>query len=443
MNNYEDEYLKYKTKYLKLKDFDEQTSGAIKIKETKQDFENKITQIINFIIKSKKEKIKNELYNIINYKEICPIVLGEGFSGRAYIPEVNKTIPYQFDNQQIELPIVIKETKNFDNPDIYFGLDIFDSKLYISGYADMTTEAIILMFIKQLWNKTVHLPLILGYSTCSKNKLIDRIITMRYGLDKLIQIDLTGKIFNENQMWHKPKKEPVEIFSSTIATLGELFIYIHYSKKSDGSVILPNGIKCDNVSELFDYMCISYLVTHELLVKNRIYPSDMHKKNIFIHWFNHNSYYNGSNIKNIQEIVYKVSGKYYKIKTFGFVIILGDTGTFMIDVKKDVVIVGQVWDIKKNYKLIKRRMRTEFTNSDFILWNCGFLTTKEFNKTIGFQILNSEPYCSYPTKTWRLLGWDISYLDKLKSTEELLEFYYKKYGIKKYEEDKNNILIQI
>lgn len=441
MDNHKNKYLKYKTKYVELKNTDKQVGGTNK--EKKIDFETKINQIINFLGKSNKEEIRDGLYNLIEYDEFCPIIIGEGHFGRAYIPEVNKTIPYTIGKIKLDLPIVIKETKNINNPDAYAGIDILESILYICGYDNITTETLILMCLRKLWNKTVHLPLILGYGTCSKTNMVNRIITFKFGLDESIQIDLTGKIFNENVMWHKPMREPTEIFESKIATLSELLNFIHYSKKSDGSVILPNGIKCDNISELFDYMCISYLATHELLTKNGIYPSDMHSGNIFIHWLNDNSYYNGSNIKNTKEIVYKVGNKYYKIKTFGFVIILGDTGTFMINVKKDVIIVGQVWNITQNYKLVKRRMRPEFTNSDFILWNYGFLTPKEFNKTIAYQILNSEPYCSYPTKQWKLLGWDISYLDKLKSTKELLEFYYKKYGDDKYKEQKDNILIVI
>ena len=84
----------------------------------------------------------------------------------------------------------------------------------------------------------------------------------------------------------------------------DLYNFIYYSKNKDGSVILPNGIKCDNISELYDYICISYLATFHLLTENKIYPKDMIPSNIFIHWLNDTSYYNNQNIKDCKYIIY-------------------------------------------------------------------------------------------------------------------------------------------
>ena len=71
-----------------------------------------------------------------------------------------------------------------------------------------------------------------------------------------------------------------------------------------------------------------------------MFPSDMHSENIFIHWLNDNSYYKDKKIKNITEIVYKINKKLYKIKTFGFVIILGDLGMSLIKIRKDVILAS-------------------------------------------------------------------------------------------------------
>ena len=449
MDIYYHKYNKYKSKYLEIKNHIEeqvQTGGKLskqKLKETSID--DKMKQILDFINKSDKERISSELSSIIIYNVFCPIILGEGFSGRTYIPSINKTIPYMVGKKQIELPVIVKESKNIDNPQRYFGTDIYDSKLYITGYADTTTELLILMYVRKLYNKTVHLPLVLGYGTCASYSsiLVNKIILYKYGLSQPVQIDLRSKIFNEDKMWHQPHNKPTEIFISSLSTLRELLTFIHYSKNSDGSVILPNSIRCNDIAELFDYICISYLATHELLVKNGIYASDMHSSNIFIHWLDDLSYYDKTNIKNTKEIYYKVGNKYYKIKTFGFVIILGDTGTFILDVKKDVIIAGQIYDIKNNYKLISRRMTSNHTACDFIYNNYNFLTNNQFLKTIACKILNTEPYCSYPLVSWHLLGWNNSYLDKLKSSEELIEFYYEKYGVKKYTKSKTSILITV
>jgi len=206
------------------------------------DFDNKVKEIIKFISKSDKKTIKNKLHNILEYNKFCPIILGQGAFGKAYIPE-SKNIEVNIDGKKIYLAIVVKEVitseyKNIDKPDINF--DIIGNKIYIVGNSNgITAEAIILMYIKRLYTKTVHLPLILGYGTCLENNKINKIITTRLGLDKEIEVDLTGKVYGKNKK-HK----------SYITTLEDLYNYIYYSKNKD-EVILPNGIKCENISELY------------------------------------------------------------------------------------------------------------------------------------------------------------------------------------------------
>lgn len=436
---YYEKYVKYKLKYHQLKK-NIIVGGGKKIYTDK--FSEKFNEILNFIKTSPKEKIKMELYNVIRDTSICPKILGEGYFGKAYIPEINKVYNFFIGKKEVELPIVIKESKNINNPQTNIGLDIIENVLYISGYDNITTEALILMYIKELRKYTVNLPLILGYGVCSSYNLIDRIITYRQGLKDEYTLDLTGKIYDNGPLWHKPLKEPTYIFKSYIGTLKELFQYITYNKNSDNTVILPNNTKCD-ISELFDYLCISYLANHELLAKNNIIASDMHSGNIFIHWLNENSYFGEENIKNIKEIIYFVNNKYFKIKTFGLLLILGDVGTFIIKIRGDVILIGQASEIFNNFHLIKRSLDPNYTVMNFILWNKNFLTPNQFKKTIACKIIDDEPYASYPQNTWHLLGDNIKYLDKLKSATELLDYYYDKYGIDNYTQNKNNILIKV
>ena len=390
------------------------------------DFDNKVKEIIKFISKSDKKTIKNKLHNILEYNKFCPIILGQGAFGKAYIPE-SKNIEVNIDGKKVYLPIVVKEVitseyKDVNKPDINF--DIIGNNLYIIGnFHGITSEAIILMYIKQLCTKTVHLPLILGYGTCLENNKINKIIATRLGLDKEIEVDLTGKVYGKN-IKHK----------SYITTLEDLYNYIYYSKNKDGSVILPNGIKCENISELYDYICISYLATFHLLTENKIYPKDMDPSNIFIHWLNDTSYYNNENIKDCKNIIYKVNNKYYKIKTFGFVIVLGDAGCFLLQAKKDVIIVGF-----ENYFETKEKMLCNYTKDNIdIIQNHNMITPNEFIKSIAYKILNSEPYNLYP----RYSHWGENITKNL-STPELLDFYYKKYGVDKYTKNKNTIFIKI
>lgn len=389
---------------------------------------DKVNEIINFISKSDKKTIKNKLLDIIEYHKFCPTVLGQGAFGKAYIPE-SKNIEVNIDNKKVNLPIVVKEVitseyKDVNKPDINF--DIIGNNLYIIGnFNGITTEAIILMYIKQLCSKTVHLPLILGYGTCLEKTKINKIITTRLGLDKEIEVDLTGKVYgNKKKITHK----------SFITTLEDLYNFIYYSKNKDGSVILPNGIKCDNISELYDYICISYLATFHLLTENKIYPKDMIPSNIFIHWLNDTSYYNNQNIKDCKYIIYNINNKYFKIKTFGFVIVLGDTGCFLLEAKKDVFIIGY-----ENFFETKEKMLRNATKDNIdIIRNHDMITPNEFIKSIAYKILNSEPYNLYP----KYSHWGEN-ITKSLSTSELLDFYYKKYGIDKYTKNKNTILIKI
>lgn len=393
---------------------------------------DKVNEIIKFISKSDKKTIKNKLLDIIEYHKFCPTVLGQGSFGKAYIPE-SKNIEVHIDNKKVYLPIVVKEANNSeDKPDINF--DIIGNKLYIVGnYNGITAEAIILMYIKQLYKKSVHLPLILGYGTCLEKNKINKIITTRHGLDKEIEVDLTGKVYGQNKKI---------IHKSYITTLKDLFNYIYYSKNKDGSVILPNGIKCENISELYDYICISYLATYHLLTTNKIYPQDIHEGNIFIHWLNDKSYYNNQRINDCKNIIYKVKNKYYKIKTFGFVIILGDCGYFLVEAKKDVIIIGCGHVDKKMKNPLKMALLdAERINIDIIIRCYDMLTMNEFKNSIAYNILNSHPNNLYPlSPLWKM--W-IAPITKNLSTPELLNFYYKKYGVDKYTKNKNTILIKV
>lgn len=309
----------------------------------------------------------------------------------------------------------------------------------ISLESPSTTEVLILMFVKQLQENTVHLPLMLGYSMCSDSKIVDKIINQKYGLSDEYTKDLKGLVYDETPLWVKPKKNDDFIFKSHIATLADLFIYIHYNKKNDGIVDLPNGKKC-NIPELFDYISISYLITHYMLTNNNIYPSDMHSQNIFIHWFDDNSYYQNKKIKNIDEIIYKVHNKFYKIKTFGFVIVLGDLGNSIIKIKKDIILIGNIWDIKNNYKLIETATRPTHYIMDFFSANIKLMTFDEIIHTVAFKILSDKPYSSYPINN-HYLTQNIQYLEKQKTVPELLKYYDKTYGVPKYHKKDNNILI--
>jgi hypothetical protein len=177
-------------------------------------------------------------------------------------------------------------------------------------------------------------------------------------------------------------------------------------------------------------------------MENKIYPYDIHEGNIFIHWLNDTSYYNNENIKDCKNIIYKVKNKYYKIKTFGFLIIFGDTGCFFLEARKDVIIVGIEHVDKEMKNLNKMAMVGSKRNNMEIIRRYDMLTPNEFKDSIAYQILfNSKEYNSQIlAPLWKM--WSIPITKNL-STPELLDFYYKKYGVDKYTKNKNTILIKI
>lgn len=435
--DYKTKYLKYKLKYLELKN--NQIGGQINKYEI---MDKKIKEITNFIETKTKNEIKEKLLELINISDFCKKILGQGRFGKVYVPEIDTTYPYKIGKKKIELPIVIKEIKKVDNPESIVNLEIIEDTLYISGYDNITTEMLILLFVRKLYNKTVHLPLILGYGTCSKSNMVDRIFTLKYGLDYNYSLDLSKRVFNEIPLWNKINKSDMEKFNSNLATLKDLFIYIHYNQEDNNYVKLPNGIKCE-ISELYDNFCISYLATHELLSKNNIFTADAHSANIFIHWLNDKSYFKDKCIKDVKEIIYKINNTYYKIKTFGFVMIIGDMGMSTLKIRDDIILIGHACNLKQNFNLVNKLMNPRYNNIDFITKNKDILTINQFKNTIAYKILNSKPYMDYPFDNNSITGRDVDYIKKLKSNNELLEYYYPKYGLKKYKKNNNQILIDI
>lgn len=152
----------------------------------------------------------------------------------------------------------------------------------------------------------------------------------------------------------------------------------------------------------------------------------MHGSNIFIRWLDDTSYYNETNLKNLKHIIYKVGNKFFKINTFGFIIIFGDTGRFIIKVRDDITLIGEAIDIKSNYSRCDKLMKETPNIMDFIYYNSDSLSQKQFRKTVA-----------------NFFGKDFTYLNNMLSTTGLLDFYYEKYGINKYESKNNSILLTI
>lgn len=379
--DYYGKYSKYKTKYLASKQNN-------KYGGNKDDFD-----IVKFIKKETLVTIEKNLLENMNNQVYCDKVLGKGLLGEVTIPGVNNYMDITTKNNiKIKLPIVIKKANSEGNVNI----KILNDKLYIYADFDITLEAIILAYFNKLWHKKLspHLPLMIGYSCCNnkENIRVNKIIAERHGLLKNVKFNIEG--YSDDEFWHIPKPDrPFEspfIFNSEMGTLLSLCKYV-IAQMKDGVITLPNNETCD-VVELFDYLTISYIHTHQLLHKNNIIISDMHSKNIFIHWLNNDSYLGDMNISNIKYINYKFGNKILKIKTFGLLLKIGDVGTAIIEPRKDVLILGQCQNLENNIKLLDQMLKSNY----FVFW--GIVSFKHilpdiiYSKMVLNKILGNYPY---------------------------------------------------
>lgn len=370
--SYEYKYLKYKTKYSQLK----MHGGA--------------NNIIEFINNSSFEKIKNELHKLLlNKATYCDKVIGKGMMGEVIISAIGKTMDVKINNTIINMPIVLKKANTVGT----FDMSIINDTLYIYSYKDLTGEALILIYVNDLWHKKVspHLPYMLGYGSCGNDKVtVNRIITERHGLEEEIKVKING-IYLKPIMHPDPDYIPNNPFYKTnLATLQDMFRYILMCEKND-IMTLPNNTKC-SVSKLCDFLVISYLHTHALLVDYDITLLDMSPSNIFIHWLNENSYMGNQNINNTKYIVYKLkSGRYLKIETYGLILKVGDLGASVVHPKPNLFIMGQGVNLDKTHHMIQYLIDPRLAVA-FLYYFKNALPYNVFSKTIIHKIISEYPY---------------------------------------------------
>jgi hypothetical protein len=422
-NEYYHKYAKYKIKYLELQN--QQIGG--KNKDNKNESSS---NIIEFIKKSNINKIKEELPNILfDDKTYCDKIIGQGMMGEVIVSKIGNTTNLKTNGMTINVPVVIKKS----HIDGDFDMKIIDNDLYVYGYKNITTEAILLLYMLDLWHKKLspHLPIIVGYGSCAKQNtsfneigekpkppqskvIINKIITERQGLDEQIKIKIKNDNFNEGVFWH-PGPD-YEFFESNMATMNDLLTYINLFREND-IISLPNSESC-NIIKLCDYIAISFLHTYEILSAHNITLFDMHPGNIFIHWLNKKSYMGNMYIGDIKNIIYKFDDKFIKIKTHGFIIKIGDVGSSIVHPKKDVYILGQGNDLDKTYPIVKQLIKPNISPHDFLYNFIYMLPTSLHQKTMAYKILSKYPYSEmrWPSLPLKLVN------DQLTASEMLEKF---------------------
>ena len=418
MDTYNHKYRKYKNKYLYLKS--NQNGGTI------AQFD-----LVEFIKNNDIDIIEKELLSKMTNQTYCDNILGRGTYGDVYVSQVGSTMDIVTSTKQkINMHIVVKKAN--EEGDIH--VKIINKKLYIYGNLTIAIEAIILSYFNKLSQQKLspHLPYMIGYSSCGSknNTFVDKIITERHGLLKNIEVKLVDYDYMP-LLWGSDEK----IFKSNLGTLTDLMKYILLKRDQD-KVVLSNGEKCDIV-KLMDYLCISYIHTHNLLYKHNIIISDMYFNNIFIHWLNENSYMDNQYIGDTKYIYYKYNNKILKIKTYGIILKVGDVGTSIIMPRDDVMILGQAVDPEKNLHLLEQLTAPNYNIvSDFFMNVKYNLPFSIYKKTIAYKIYSMYPYSElvqHQPEDHKLLA---NYL----TPNELLDIY-DMYAVSKTDKNKTSLII--
>ena len=90
--------------------------------------------------------------------------------------------------------------------------------------------------------------------------------------------------------------------------------------------------------------------------------------------------------------MYKVDGKYIKIKTFGLLLKIGDICGSHMHPKDDLYILGQGNDMEKTIGIFKHMNSINFSPHNIFYSFMLPLPFSLFVKTVGFKILSKYPY---------------------------------------------------
>jgi hypothetical protein len=345
--------------------------------------------IVEFIKNNDIYHIESNLNPLIkDINEFCDELIGKGGLGKVVIKKVGSNIDIDVNGKTINLPVVVKTA--IDNDGI-FSMKIINSTLYITSYKDITAEAIIMSYVRELWFNAVtpHVPLMIGFSKCDivNSSVVDTIVSEYHGLIKEISIKKPG--FDRMPLFHDISS--ISKFTSKLSTWKDLVAYINIQTINE-EVILPNNIKC-NVVKLIDYISISFLHTAYVLYENYgMVLNDMHAGNLFIQWLSDNSFLGDKCLKTIEKISYKILDKIYIIETYGLILKLGDIGSCILHPKEDVWILGQCANIDKNYLLVESYHNPNMASFKSFMSIIKGFPYEIYSKTKIWQILQSHPY---------------------------------------------------
>jgi hypothetical protein len=139
-------------------------------------------------------------------------------------------------------------------------------------------------------------------------------------------------------------------------------------------------------------------------------------------------------IGDIQYIFYEWNNKYYKIKTYGLILKIGDVGASIIKPQDNVIFMGQCNDIEKTHEICDYLI-SHPKYFDFPTTFHNALSNDMLKKTCSYNILFSHPYDKI---FW--FSQEKKLLEELPGPNELLK-YFDKYSVDKIDESENFLVV--
>lgn len=393
----------------------------------------------NLLLNGTHEDItKNLLIEVNKIANYCESVVGEGYFGKVTIPMVGPTLSIKVGDETIILPIVIKESKV--KGEIY--IDNIGDTLIINADGNMTCEALILFMLSKSWYKeeNIHLPFLIGMGRCDLSiKGISHLILEKCGLPNRIPVD-------RSHFSGSPASLSLDstVNYSYLTNVGGLIDYIYSNFKIGPKTELTSKLFADamreshlelicdfpkgiinsgiekNVSlvEIIDNICIFYLHTcHFLWKKYGLVLGDQHIENIFIHWINESSMCGKKKLDKLETINYEINkNKYIKVKAHGMIYKIGDIGISIMNVQKDVMIIGNISN-PNNLELALKYKTKCYSCWDFIFELLRYCPLEIVYQTIIYSIIEKH---NISLKYMAFVGLDNKFKDDFPSELDIL-----------------------
>jgi hypothetical protein len=329
------------------------------------------------------KNLLNEIYNVASF---CSDTIGEGAFGKITVPAVGPYLSVKLGDDHVLLPIVIKETKL--NGSIF--IDIYEKNLILSSYGNLTCEALILFVLSKGWYKglNLHLPFLMGMGSCD-NQIsgVTHIILEKCGLPENIVLANSEDYFG-NPFHLGSRASNTKI--TNISTVGQLLDYFSFRTDKNLNCIIPNN-KIVYTPEIIDTICIFYLhTTYYLWEKYGLVLGDQHIDNVFIQWISKNSRCGKKSLDKLEMISYSVGkNKCINVNTHGMIFRIGDIGVSIMNIQKNVMIVGNLIDSNKIKDVLKYKNKCN-CYWDFIFNLSSLCPLNIFNKTIISKIMKKH-----------------------------------------------------